>query len=420
MFLDGNPRRLNALTHGASRVRNEDRVIAAPPDLVAQSAKVDLLSTIPSQRRTFRTFRNFRTFRTTSGRPSAASTPHHEGSPVEKLSIAAAVWWATRRVGDVRQLNMDVWPADLKAGGAVDGLTALFALESVKGFGPQKFKALHAGGVSPTEVLQDPGCLPLKGKRADDLRAAINELDGASRSEAGTRARQQLERAAELSTRVLTYGDHGYPRNVYESNNPVPVLYARGDLGILGSDRVVACVGSRDIADPYDRLHASFAATAVDEGFAVSSGFALGADSVGHRSAHDHGGSTICVMPSGLDLPFPPENRSLWTEFLEQGRAVFISEFAFGRRADSLTLRKRNKLIVASALGVLVSQSSSSGGAMNAHRFSVEQKKPVATFAPDGTDRTSGNAQIAVDPKAKSTVLGQDRPGWEQWLRALS
>src|SRR6185503_14852705 len=97
----------------------------------------------------------------------------------------------------------------------------------------------------------------------------------------------------------------------------------------------------------------------------------------------------------GLDLSFPPENRSLWNELLEYERAVFVSEFPFGRRAASLTLRKRNRLIVAFARGVLVSQSAKDGGAMNAYRFALDQKKPVATFAPDGSADTSGNALIA-------------------------
>ena len=87
---------------------------------------------------------------------------------------------------------------------------------------------------------------------------------------------------------------------------------------------------------------------------------------------------------------FPPENRKLWRQLVDSGRAVFLSEFAFGRRAGSLTLRKRNKLIVAVSRGVLVGQTGKSGGAMNAFRFGLEQKKPIATFEPDGTVKPLG------------------------------
>ena len=83
----------------------------------------------------------------------------------------------------------------------------------------------------------------------------------------------------------------------------------------------------------------------------IVSGFALGADTIGHEEAWKAGGKTICVMPGGLDRPFPPENRRLWDEFLRYPGAAFVSELGFGVRASALTLRKRNKLIVSFARG---------------------------------------------------------------------
>jgi DNA processing protein len=161
---------------------------------------------------------------------------------------------------------------------------------------------------------------------------------------------------------------------------------------------------------------------AVEEEFVVVSGFALGADTIGHKAAVAGGGKTICVMPSGLDRPFPPENRTLWQSFLAGSQAVFVSEFAFGTGAASLNLRKRNKMIVAFSKGVLVSQSARTGGAMNAYRFALEQKKQLGTFRPNGTEDTSGNDQISRDEVAvKVTVFdGPDPEAFKRWLRELS
>ena len=303
---------------------------------------------------------------------------------------------------------------------ALDDLAAILALEAVKGFGPQKFRALYDAKVTPAEVLRAPAHFPVDGKRAGELRDAILKLGPDDLADAQRRAERQLERAAEYGAKIIVYGDPCYPANVFDSNNAVPVIYARGNVEILVGQRAVACVGSRKIAEPYNQLHERFARVAVDEGFTVVSGFALGADTIGHRAARDAGGRTLCVMPNGLDRPFPPENAGLWTELLGYPGAVMISEFPFGRGADSLTLRKRNKLIVACARGVLVSESSKKGGAMNAFRFAAEQRKPVATFSPDGTERTSGNRQILDDPKVRSTDLDDDERGWRSWLRQLS
>jgi len=199
------------------------------------------------------------------------------------------------------------------------------------------------------------------------------------------------------------------------------VLYVRGNIEALRQKKSVACVGSRAIREPYSGLHRKFSEAAVSDGFAIVSGFALGADSIGHRFVAEHGGLTICVMPCGLDRPFPPENKDLWDQLLQAGRAVFISEFPFGMRASSLTLKKRNKMITALALGVLVSQSSAAGGAMNAYRFARDQKKPVATFSHDGKPDTSGNKLITDEPLTGDQVFpaATNTRMYKQWLEKL-
>jgi hypothetical protein len=111
-----------------------------------------------------------------------------------------------------------------------------------------------------------------------------------------------------------------------------------------------------------------------------------------------------------------------------------VSEFPFGTAASALTLRKRNKMIVAFATGVLVSQSAAKGGAMNAYRFALEQRKPVATFEPIGDERSSGNGLIAQGewpgrPPATGELTapgrvfradGPDPRTWDGWLQQLS
>lgn len=308
-------------------------------------------------------------------------------------------------------------------GATVDGLAAVFCLDQVPGFGPQKFKQLHEAGLDARQVLETSSLLPAIGKTGDNLRRAIDQLGEAERTKQRANAVLAIGRAHQHGAMILGYGHPAYPKNVFESNNPVPVLYARGALGVLKTRRVVACVGSRDIRQPYEGLHRAFASYAAELGFAVASGFATGADTVGHEAAFKVGGATICVMPSGLDRPFPPENRGLWDALLDYGGAVMVSEFPFGTGASGLTLRKRNKLIVAFALGVMLSQSSEKGGAMNAYRFALEQKKPIATFAGDDSPATSGNEAISRDRIGSVTTFpatGEAHEDWGEWLRKLS
>jgi DNA protecting protein DprA len=305
---------------------------------------------------------------------------------------------------------------------SAEALTAILALEAVKGFGPQKFKELYDSGVTPDEVIAAPSRLPTKGGRGDAFRKALAEVTGQQMRAHRARAVRQLVRAHQHGAVILTYTSTDYPRNVWESNNPVPVLYVQGDPAVLAGRRAVACVGSRNTSGRYAARHEEFASHAARQGFTIVSGFALGADTIGHKAARNAGGKTLCVMPCGLDRPFPPENRKLWQDLLEYPGATMVSEFPFGTAASALTLRKRNKLIVAAALGVLVSQSSAKGGAMNAYRFALEQKKLVATFEPNGTDATSGNDVIrkGEPPSVVFPAENPDLDSWDQWLRKLS
>lgn len=302
----------------------------------------------------------------------------------------------------------------------VEELAQLYVLDSLMGFGPQKFKQLHEAGIPVSEAVKNPELIPVPGKRGDPIRKQLSEMSTALKESCRIRAEKQLATAESNRSFILTYSNPSYPKQLFNSNNPIPILYVRGNTHLLQTQKTVACVGSRKIREPYIGLHKAFVSQACEEGFAIVSGFALGADTVGHTTAVDANGSTICVMPCGLDRPFPPENKEVWLRFLSEESAVFVSEFPFGTRAASLNLRKRNKLISALALGVLVSQSSAEGGAMNAYRFAAEQKKPIATFSDDGTEDTSGNRVIASAEKPKSTVFNHEKEGYVTWLRLLS
>ncbi len=298
----------------------------------------------------------------------------------------------------------------------------IFALERVSGFGPAKFRAMHEAGVDARAALDNPDLLPFTGRTGKKLRRGILALSETELTAARKRAVDQLERADELSAAILLHGDPGYPTRVYESNNPVPVLYVRGDPAVWNGAGTVAVVGSRDTREPYASGAHRFATVAARNGVVVVSGFAMGADSIGHQAAVEAGGHTVCVMPCGLDLVFPPENRGLWEKLLDYPGAVFVSEFGFGQRASSLLLRKRNKLIVAFAQGVLVAQSALTGGAMNAYRTGREQKKRVVTFRADGSGETGGNALIENDDRTGGFAfdLMENPKGYETWLQQLS
>lgn len=281
---------------------------------------------------------------------------------------------------------------------------------------------MYDSGVDAQSAIENPCILPFKGRTGEKLRKGIEALTNEDLAAAMARASEQLERAVKYSASILVHGDSDYPQRVFASNNPVPVLYVRGDPTIWRDAGSVAVVGSRETRPPYAECAREFSSVASRKGIVIVSGFAIGADSIGHVTAFATEGRTICVMPCGLDMVFPPENRELWQKLLRYPNATFVSEFGFGLRASSLLLRKRNKLIVAFSQGILVAQSALDGGAMNAYRFGREQRKPVATFKSDGSKETLGNAMIADDSVTGACAFESrcNESNYESWLQRLS
>lgn len=306
---------------------------------------------------------------------------------------------------------------------SVKELSDILQVEQVKGLGPQKFKLVYKAGHRAGDILNNPQLFKISGKRGQELQRALAEIAEKDNLPFVVRAKRYIFQAHKFKASILSYWHPQYPQTVFESNYPTPLLFARGSLDVLTADKTFACVGSRKIRSPYTELAKMFVEIATLRGVTVVAGFALGADTIGHKTSVEMGGSTICVMAGGLDRPFPPENKHLWEDFLENKKVVFVSEAPFGARALGLTLRKRNKLIVAFSRGVLICQSAEKGGTMNAFRFAKELHRRIATFVDDGKDDTSGNKLISLDPKALATIFENtrlDSNSWERWLHQLS
>lgn len=59
---------------------------------------------------------------------------------------------------------------------------------------------------------------------------------------------------------------------------------------------------------------------------------------------------------------------------------------------------------------------------MNAYRFAIEQKKPIATFMHESSEDTSGNRLITTEKNYSSVTVfsGPQLAEFERWLRGLS
>jgi DNA processing protein len=201
--------------------------------------------------------------------------------------------------------------------------------------------------------------------------------------------------------RALHLQDSAYPEMLREIADAPVLLYVRGD--IQPQDRyAIGIVGSRKPTHYGISVAEKISEDLASMGFTVVSGMARGIDSLSHKGAMKAGGRTIAVLGSGIDNPYPPENKSLLERIA--GSGYVVSEFAPGAPPDKEHFPRRNRLISGLSLGVLVIEATSDSGSLITARYAVEQGREV--FAIPG-NVTSSASEGTNDLIKKGAVLAR-------------
>ncbi|MBM4169313.1 MAG: DNA-protecting protein DprA [Ignavibacteria bacterium] len=270
----------------------------------------------------------------------------------------------------------------------------LLRLSSVPRIGAHKLRALVGHFGSPTNVLaakaRDLICVEGIHRR---LATAIAHHDGSAFAD------DQLRRMNRSGARIVTIWDKEYPELLKRIYDPPAFLYVRGTLG--KDDRnAIALVGTRH-PSPYGmRIAESLSRDLAELGVVVVSGLARGIDTIVHAAVIRSQGRTIAVIGSGVDIVYPPENRSLFHQIIETGAVV--SEFPMGAKPDAPNFPKRNRIISGMSLGSVVIESAEDGGAMITASTALDQNREVfAVPGPIGEKKSAGPNVLIRDGRAK-------------------
>jgi len=206
----------------------------------------------------------------------------------------------------------------------------------------------------------------------DALKRAADEVD------------PELERAAKAGAHLICREDEEYPALLRLIPDPPAVLYVMGQFEPRDLNGI-AIVGSRRCSF-YGREQAErFSALLARAGFTVVSGGARGIDSAAHRGAMTHeAGRTVAVLGSGVDVPYPRENDSLFRQIAQRG--AVISEYPMGTAPLAENFPKRNRIVSGISRGVLVIESDERSGALITARMATEDHNRAVMAIPGRVD----------------------------------
>jgi DNA processing protein len=238
----------------------------------------------------------------------------------------------------------------------------------------------------------------------DGLRLENGVVEALVSGRALDRAERELAKIGRKAYTLLTLDDPGYPGYLREIFDPPFVLYCEGDPETLRNP-AVAVVGARR-PSPYGRAVAEkLAADLAGRGCVVASGLAAGIDACAHRGALQKG-RTVAVLGSGLDVPYPWENRGLHREIA--GRGAVVSEFALETPPLAENFPVRNRIISGLALALVVVEGATKSGSLITARLALSQDREVMAVPGNVTSELSAGPNGLIKDGARPVASWED------------
>ncbi len=232
--------------------------------------------------------------------------------------------------------------------------------------------------------------------------AAIVEL-GRERFEA---------RVEEWPGEVMLVSDEGFPTRLRQLGKAPSAIHILGQRRCL-EQAGIAVVGSREIGVEAASTARRILGPLVNEGVAVISGGALGADGVAHRCAMELTGRTAVVLPGGLDAPSPRSHAGLFRQVLHRG-GVLISEYPPGTSVRKYHFRRRNGLIAALSFGVWVLRAGKKSGTMLTVDAARHLDRPLAAM-PGSPDEALARGCLEMIRQGATLIAdGEHLKAWWQ------
>ena len=183
-------------------------------------------------------------------------------------------------------------------------------------------------------------------------------------------------------TSIIERGSQHYPVRLNDLFDPPSPLYIKGNIRLLEMP-MVAIVGSRNASA--EGLHNArlFAKELSKAGILILSGMARGVDGEAHKACVGLGPNhfTAAVFGTGVDIIYPREHAGLARAISQQG--LLLSELPPGFGPKAFHFPRRNRIIAALALGVLVIEAAERSGSLITARLAADLGREV--FAVPGS-----------------------------------
>jgi DNA processing protein len=185
-------------------------------------------------------------------------------------------------------------------------------------------------------------------------------------------ARAELEAGRRAGARPVFLDHPAFPALLAAHDDAPPMLWARGDLALLGRG-AVGMVGARNASSLGLRMARRLARDLGAAGFLTVSGLARGIDAAVHAASVETG--TVAVLAGGVDVAYPPENAELLAQVAASG--LVLSEMPPGLRPQARHFPRRNRIIAGLARALVVVEAAARSGSLITARDAADLGRDV-------------------------------------------
>lgn len=217
---------------------------------------------------------------------------------------------------------------------------------------------------------------------------------------------KQLQFAAKHNVQILHLNHPDYPKRLLQCNDAPLLLYYKGNAD-LNTAKVCAIVGTRKSTDYGQRCTEDLLSSL--EGtpdLLITSGLALGIDTIAHKVSLKHNLATVGVLGHGLDYMYPASNRALAKEMTQNGG--LLTEFTTTTKPSPKHFPVRNRIVAGMSDITIIVESDIKGGAMITAYVAASYNRELAAFPGRIYDARSEGPNHLIKQNMAAMITGAD------------
>jgi len=205
-----------------------------------------------------------------------------------------------------------------------------------------------------------------------------------------------------VETHVISIFDPLYPALLLECYDPPLILYAQGNIDLLGNDQKLAIVGARK-----PRIYSLQALEELIEAMVrvafkpvLVSGLAKGIDGATHSLALKHNFPTIAVLGFGFNYMYPQSHKEL-AQTIRTQEGLLLSEYPPHIGVNRWQFVARNRIIASLVQTLVIIEAKEKSGSLITAELSLAENREVYVVSGQTFDTAYAGSHMLMAEGAK-------------------